>query len=185
MTRREFVLLMAIVAASPSGVDAATLDERRAAQVKENLIHHLVQLTRWPDSVKKADAPVVVALYGAVDDHLVHLIEERARQPGTPGVNVIRVRTATDAPSRARALSALKAAHLVYAPPREDMSLIKALQGVPVLTVGEGSEFAHSVGIVAFVLEGSKVRLEVNLERARSGQLGFSAQLLQHARIVD
>ncbi len=185
MTRREFVLLLAVVAAFPSGVEAAALDERRAAQVKENLIHHLVQLTRWPDSARKSDAPVVIALYGDVDDYLVHLLEERSRQPDKPGISVVRVRAATDAESRTRALAALKAAHLVYASPRGDLNLLKSLQGAPVLTVGEGSEFAHSVGIVAFVIEGRKVRVEVNLERARSAQLGFSAQLLQHARIVD
>jgi hypothetical protein len=186
VTRREFLLWLTCTALLPIDAGAAQLDRQRAAQVKENLIHHLIQLTRWPESARKSGDPVTLTLYGAVDEYLVRLLEERAREPkGTPQVDLLRVRASSDEADRRRVLAVLKASHLVYVSPTDDASFLTALRGVPVLTVGEGAEFARSQGIVAFVIEGSRVRLEVNLERARASELGFSAQLLQHARIVE
>jgi hypothetical protein len=186
VTRREFLLWLTCIALLPKGSEAAQLDRERAAQVKENLIHHLIQLTRWPESARKSSDPVTIALYGAVDEYLVRLLEARARDPkGKPGLELVRVRAPTDEDGKRRTLALLKASHLVYASPTDDTSFITALHDTPVLTVGEGPDFARNLGIVAFVIEQSRVRLEVNLERARAAQLGFSAQLLQHARIVE
>jgi hypothetical protein len=180
------LLWLTCIALLPIDSEAAQLDRQRAAQVKENLIHHLIQLTRWPESARKSSDPVTIALYGTVDEYLVRLLEARARDPkGKPEIELRLVRAPTDEEDQRRALAVLKGSHLVYASPTDDTSFITALVGTPVLTVGEGSDFARSLGIVAFIIEQSRVRLEVNLERARASQLGFSAQLLQHARIVE
>jgi hypothetical protein len=53
-----------------------------------------------------------------------------------------------------------------------------------VLTVGEGEGFASEGGIVRFVVDAGKVRLEFNLDAAEDAKLRISSKLLGLAKIV-
>lgn len=63
-------------------------------------------------------------------------------------------------------------------------SLLRRLRGSPVLTVSELPGFAEHGGMVGFVLEGGKVRLEINLAAAQGAGLRVSAKLLEVAAEV-
>jgi hypothetical protein len=52
------------------------------------------------------------------------------------------------------------------------------------LTVGEAENFAHEGGIVRFVLESGRVRLEFNLDAAEEAKLLISSKLLSLGRTV-
>jgi hypothetical protein len=57
--------------------------------------------------------------------------------------------------------------------------------GMPVLTVGEASEFAQAGGIVGFrVTPDGRVAFDVNVEQAERSGLKLSSQLLRVARVV-
>jgi len=58
------------------------------------------------------------------------------------------------------------------------------LQHAPVLTVGEGPDFCHSGGVIAFQVEVNKVRLEINPEAAQPARLQISSKLLSLATLV-
>jgi hypothetical protein len=54
----------------------------------------------------------------------------------------------------------------------------------PILTIGESRAYAHSGGIINFVLDNDKVRFEINMEAAERAGLKVSAQLQKLARAI-
>jgi hypothetical protein len=58
------------------------------------------------------------------------------------------------------------------------------LKGSKVLTVGEGTGFTQSGGMIAFLVEGNKVRLEIDLEAASEAHLKISAKVIAVAHLV-
>jgi len=53
-----------------------------------------------------------------------------------------------------------------------------------ILTVGEAEDFTSEGGIVRFVLDAGRVRLEFNLDAADEAKLRISSKLLSLAKIV-
>jgi hypothetical protein len=54
----------------------------------------------------------------------------------------------------------------------------------PVLTIGESSDFLRRGGMIAFVIDGGRVRFDVNLPVAARRGLTLSSRLLQVARTI-
>jgi len=63
-------------------------------------------------------------------------------------------------------------------------TLLDALKGAPVLTVGETDDFTSFGGVIAFQLEGPRVRIQIALEPAERAKLRISSKLLSLAEIV-
>lgn len=63
--------------------------------------------------------------------------------------------------------------------------IIRSLQGVNLLTVGETQRFAASGGMVGFVINNGKVRLQINRTAVEKAGLNISAKLLEVAQIVE
>jgi hypothetical protein len=59
------------------------------------------------------------------------------------------------------------------------------LKSLNVLTVGEVEDFANEGGIVRFILEAGRVRLEFNLDAADEAKLRISSRLLSLGRAVS
>jgi len=62
--------------------------------------------------------------------------------------------------------------------------ILAAVKGSPVLTVGDTKGFADDGVIINFVLEGSKVRFEINTDSADRAGLKISSKLLQLAKRI-
>jgi YfiR/HmsC-like len=62
--------------------------------------------------------------------------------------------------------------------------ILAAVKGSPVLTVGDTKGFADDGVIINFVLEGSKVRFEINTDSAEQAHLKISSKLLQLAKRI-
>lgn len=62
--------------------------------------------------------------------------------------------------------------------------ILQAVREAPVLTVGDTEGFLEQGGIVNFVLEGSKVRFEINQRSAERAGLKISSRLLRLATRV-
>jgi hypothetical protein len=52
---------------------------------------------------------------------------------------------------------------------------------VPVLTVGETERFTQTGGMINFIMEGNKIRFEINDETAKKAGLKISSKLLSLA----
>lgn len=59
--------------------------------------------------------------------------------------------------------------------------ILQDLRGTPVLTVADTAGFLDHGGIINFVLEGSKVRFEINQEAAERAGIKISSKLLRLA----
>ncbi len=77
--------------------------------------------------------------------------------------------------------------HLVYVNQNAESDLrqtLQALNGKPVLTVGETEAFTASGGIIRFFTEDNKVRLRINPRAAEQSHLRLSSKLLRSSQIV-
>ena len=63
-------------------------------------------------------------------------------------------------------------------------ALLDALKGASVLTVGETDDFTAAGGVIAFQLEGPRVRIQIALEPAERAKLRISSKLLRLADIA-
>lgn len=82
----------------------------------------------------------------------------------------------------------MRACQMVFVSASEERRLgeiLSALQGRPVLVVGESEGFASAGGMLGFALRQSRLGVEVNSGAARQARLKISSQLLNIARIVN
>ncbi len=63
--------------------------------------------------------------------------------------------------------------------------ILSAVQGRPVLVVGESDGFAGAGGMLGFNLQQSRLGVEVNSNAARQARLKISSQLLNIAKLVN
>jgi hypothetical protein len=63
--------------------------------------------------------------------------------------------------------------------------LVGALDGRPILTVGDADGFGQRGGMMRLFTENSRMRLQVNLKAARRAGLTISSNLLRVAHIID
>lgn len=81
----------------------------------------------------------------------------------------------------------LETCHVLYVSRSERERLpqiLASLHNAPVLTVGDTPAFLDQGGMINFILEGSKVRFDVNLEAAEPAGLKISSRLLALAKHV-
>jgi hypothetical protein len=67
---------------------------------------------------------------------------------------------------------------------RRQAAIVRNLHGIPVLTVGETTNFLSDGGMIRFHLEDGKVRFDINLGAADSAHLKISSRLLLLATSV-
>ncbi len=80
---------------------------------------------------------------------------------------------------------ALAACHLLFVTESERAeAVISAVQGRPVLVVGEAEDFARQGGAIGFVKDGATVKFEANPKAAMRNGLSIGAKLLRVARSV-
>ena len=62
--------------------------------------------------------------------------------------------------------------------------ILEPLKTLPLLTVWESDQFLDRGGVINFVKKDGKVRIEIDLDAARRGQLQISSKLLKVADLV-
>jgi len=81
----------------------------------------------------------------------------------------------------------VRACHVVFIPESpgdEAAGIVEGLKGSSTLTVGESEGFAARGGIINFVVEEHRLRVEVNPLAAKRAGLKISSRLLSIATIV-
>jgi hypothetical protein len=143
------------------------------AEVKSAFILNFAQFSKWPSKAfADADAPLTVAVFG--DDPLGSALDRTCRGQDVGGRKVIIKRT--------RRLEDLKNCQLVFISRSESGRLdeiLSTIQGGNVLTVGESDRFTRQGGAIGFVMEGDRVRFEINGSAARRAGIDISSRLLK------
>jgi hypothetical protein len=79
------------------------------------------------------------------------------------------------------------ACHILFigsAQQRDLREILAALDDAAVLTVSDMPDFSKRGGMIQFVLEGDRIRFEINLEGAQKSHLVFPSELLKVATAV-
>jgi uncharacterized protein DUF4154 len=148
------------------------------AQIKAAFVYNFLKFVEWPaDSFERPDDPLVVAIVGDgpladAPDRLLTMQQVGERpvvvrhvkwDKPLAGVHAIVV-TETDVKKLRRVLEAASLGHI--------------------LSIGEGAAFASTGGVIGLVIEGRKVRFDIDLDVANTTGLKVSSKLLALTRVV-
>jgi hypothetical protein len=169
------LLLWAMCAWPAAGQEAGAPSEY---QVKAAFLYNFAKFVEWPAQTFPADdSPVVIGILG--------------KNPfGEDLERTVRDKSINGRPLAVRSLASLddpvlKHCQIIFIHPAEKGRLgeiLARLKGTPALTVSETEGFTQSGGMINFVMEGRKVRFEINDAAAARAGLKISSKLLSLAR---
>ena len=146
--------------------------------VKVVYLYNFTKFVSWPDKAFEGPAsPLNICIMGNLPDveSIKALKDKKSRNRSI----IVRLLEPNADDSRCHILFLTKT--IDYAVAKKIMTAIKH----PTLIVGETSGFAKSEGVIGFILdERRRVRIEINLDNAKSQDLTIRAQLLEIARKV-
>jgi len=145
-------------------------------QVKGAFLLNFAKFVSWPDQAfKTPDEPIVICILG--QNPFGPGLEQAARGV-VIGDRHVAIRQSSD-------VQFARQCQIVFVAGSERKlakSLLQTEQGESVLTVGEFDGFTAAGGVIAFRLDGDKVRLDINTAAADRARLHISAKLLSLAQ---
>jgi hypothetical protein len=143
-------------------------------QVKAAFLYNFVKFVEWPPTVGEQRGPIAMCVIGKdpFGEELVNVVEGK-KVNGRP----VAIRKIND-------LAAAASCHVLFVSASESSRLPEITRAVrvwSVLTVGEWPTFIERGGIVNFLMEGHRVRFQINAKAADEAGLKISSKLLQLA----
>lgn len=170
---RQFLLgivALALVSGVSPYAHAQSLEER---DVKAAFVLKLVNFVQWPET----GHDLVIGFIGA--DGTSDAFQRLASGKSVNGKGIIVRRLTHDGD--------LRACQVVFVGANERKNIpavLDRLRGTSVLTVGESDGFGQRGGIVNLLLNGDRIRFEVNPHAAERAHLQISSRLLSLATLV-
>ena len=175
-------ICLLLATALGSRADGGDTSESSEYLIKAGFIYNFAKLVEWPATAfPQPDSPIVIGIlgndpFGATLDRIVADKKISGRV-----ISVKRVKWSKD-------FKELKDCNILFISSSEKEhidSVVEAMKGLPILTIGDAPGFAKRGGIINFTLEDNKVRFEVNVEAAKHADLTISSRLLTLAKIVQ
>ena len=158
------------------GVEGPSQEFRPAEyQVKAALLFNFAKFVEWPRSAfASRDSPLVIGILGENPFHndLEQMIHDKKVDEHPLEIRLL--------PSPIQATNC----HILFISTSQKQQLPEALRtvkGSAVLTVSETERFTESGGMINFVLEGTKIRFQINNEAASRAGLKISSKLMSLA----
>ncbi len=169
--------LLAAIAASATASVAFALATSEY-QLKAVFLFNFAQFVEWPASAfETPDSPLLMCVLG--NDPFGPELD------GVMNGEIINGRSIEV--RRHSSVDQARDCHILFinqGSREEQRRTLAKLQGEPVLTVGETSDFTSSGGVIRFFMEGNRVRLEINPRAADAAQLRLSSKLLRSSQIL-
>lgn len=157
---------------------AAQTSRAPESQVKAVFLFNFAQFVEWPpDAFADPDTPLVIGILGA--DPFEGFLDRAVRGEQLQGRS-FQVR-------RYRSADEIKTCHILFIGGRDGQrveEILRRLATRPILTVGDEDRFTERGGMIRFVTEQSRIRLQINVEAAQAAGLTISSKLLRLAEIV-
>jgi hypothetical protein len=175
---RVAALILALLSPCSHALLGAEPDVSKEYQIKAAFLYNFAKFVEWPASaLANGNSPMVICVLGKnpFGDELEKLVKGKSVN-GHPLIV-----------KRSPKLEEVQRCHLIFAGAGEEERLpewFAALRDSSVLTVGESQQFGELGGMINFVLEGDKVRFEIDVETAGRAGLKINAQLQKLARAV-
>lgn len=161
---------------------AQQVDLLKEAQVKAGYLVNFLRYTSFPDrSGQGEDGSWRIMVLG--DEPLHAALEAAARADLRVHDRALRV-LPVESPveTAAGGLPALDLLYVAGEVSGQQQQRLRALSGVPVLTVGDGEDFIEQGGMLRLRLEDGRIVFDANLDALRAARLGMSAKALKLAR---
>jgi hypothetical protein len=145
-------------------------------KLKAAFLYHFSQFVDWPaQSFSDRKSPFVVGVLGKnpFGDDLGQTVQGK-----TVGSHVLVVKEFN---SLAEATNNCQILFISSSEQSRFPEIFSRLAGANILTVGEADNFDEAGGMIHFVLEGTKIRFEINEAAATRANLKISAKLLSLA----
>jgi hypothetical protein len=147
-------------------------------QIKAVFLFNFAQFAEWPArAFPNEKAPFVIGILG--HDPFGEYLDELVKDEKVRGRSLV-VRRYQD-------LGGAHDCHILYISRSETGHLAEIISGLQhecVLTISDVDSFARLGGMIRFVMNGGKVRLEINVEAARAAGVTISSKILRPATIV-
>ena len=147
--------------------------DRAEYEVKSAYLLTFLRFVEWPDEPGRG-RDVTLCVLG--DDPMGDLLSRAIAARRVEG-RVVTLRAVSRLVEADRCDAAFIARRNSIAP----TAWLARLRGKPVLTVGEGTEFARAGGMIALVLDGETVRFEINLRALHDAGFELSSRVLRLA----
>jgi hypothetical protein len=165
------------LAALPTGVTVRADDSGPSEyQVKAAFLYNFAKFVKWPNTAfSDTNSPIVIGILG--EDPF-----------GSDLPLAIRGKTINGHPLSLRvgmSLSDMMQCHVVFIcrkPKRNIPDTVASLTKAKILTVSEIDGFIKDGGMINFVMDGTKVRFEINDQTATKAGLLISSKLLNLAK---
>ncbi len=169
-------LICSTCLAAPAGADQIGLENK----IKAAYLFNFLLFAEWPAlEGSGAGTPVRLCVIGS--ESLGQLLAELGNRDikgrplaieSLPGLNSRKQNTC----------------HLLFVDRKLPTNAANVAEQLPrenVLTVSDAPGFAESGGMIGFYQEDGRIKIAINLRRAREARVTLSAKLLEVARIVD
>jgi hypothetical protein len=147
-------------------------------QVKAVFLFNFAQFVEWPATAFAGpNAPLVIGVLG--EDPFGSALDDTVRG------EIINQRPLVV--RRFQRIEEVDHCHILFVSRSESKRLetvVAALRGRTILTVGDTEGFALRGVMIRFITEKNRIRLRINLDAARAAALVISSQLLRPAEIV-
>jgi YfiR/HmsC-like len=165
------------VGLGPMVADTFAVDDSLEYRVKAAFLLNFVKFTEWPRSAfARTDSPIAICVFG--DDPFGTALDEV-----TAGETVSNRRVVIQRPKRVPLPKSCKV--LFFGRSEREAGKVLSSVGPGVLTVGEGDGFVRDGGMITFVIEGRRVRFDINVAAAEGAGLKLSSKLLSVARSLE
>lgn len=183
---------LSLILAATAGAQGGKLKEY---QIKAGFLYNFAKLTIWPATAfAESDTPLVLCIASEhpFSDLFAQLLEGKS-----VGKRKLVVKKGFPSASKAPADGPIGDETIASSPPdchilfigSSDPAFIReklrAVQGQPVLTVGETQGFCLMGGIVNFFTQNNQLRFQVYLDHARRAGIKLRSQLLMSAVIIE
>lgn len=168
------ISLLASLVAMPAVVCASS-DPTSDTAVKAAFLYHFARFADWPSS--SPARPLTLCVVG--DARIASALVETVRNKRLNGRSLDVKGLGSDGPVRSCDVLFISASEMGRA-----TVVMGSLQALSILTVSDDPGFAHSNGIIEFVVESGRVQFAINTDAADRAGLRLSSRLLGLARIV-
>jgi hypothetical protein len=147
-------------------------------QIKAAMMINFIQFVQWPnDDPDQSTDFLTIGIFGA--DNFGSILDSlKGRIVNGKQLKLLRLNSTKE----------LRQCQVVFVPESESHhtdEILAAVNGFPVLTIGETDRFIQLGGIIRFFIEQNHVRFEINKTAANHSKLKISAKLMEIARVVD
>jgi hypothetical protein len=175
LLRRTLALAVLLVAWRGVAAQAARASEY---QVKAVFLFNFAQFVDWPaEAFPASDTPLVIGVLGL--DPFGPALDQTVRDERLGG-RPFQVR-------RYRSVDEIETCHILFISRSEGNrpeAILAGLKRRPILTVSDADGFAQRGGMIRFVTDRNRIRLQLNLAAAEAAHLTISSKLLRVAEVI-